>query len=169
MQIPPWTRSVAVSLAEDASLDSAIATVIRACRDHWQANAAAAIDGRDPEGVHQVRVALRRMRSALSLFKDQVPAAQRNALIQEAKWLLSELGPVRDLDVFINVLAAEFTPRVADDEGFAKLIRAAREQRDAAQTAAAAALSGTRARRFSARLDAWLQGRGLLALTNAAR
>ncbi|MHB1205725.1 MAG: CHAD domain-containing protein, partial [Rhodospirillaceae bacterium] len=114
----------------------------------------------DPEGVHQVRVALRRLRSALSLFKDHVPAVQHTALVQEAKWLLSELGPVRDLDVFINVLAAEFTPRVADDEGFAQLIRTARVQRDAAQAAGAAALAGPRARRFAARLDMWLQGRG---------
>lgn len=134
--------------------------MVKSCRDHWQANVAAALDGRDPEGVHQVRVALRRLRSALSLFKHPVPAAQRNALAQEAKWLLDELSAVRDLDVFINVLAADFTPRVAEDEGFAQLIRRARLQRDTAQAAAAAALSGTRARRFSVRLDTWLEGRG---------
>jgi triphosphatase len=159
-KIPAWSRAAAVALPEDALLDGTVATIIGACRDHWQANAAAAIDGRDPEGVHQVRVALRRLRSALGLFKDHVPAAQRTALAEEAKWLLSQMGPVRDLDVFINVLAAEFTPRVADDEGFAQLIRTARVQRDAAQAAAAAALSGVRAQRFASRLDMWLQGRG---------
>lgn len=159
-KLPAWSRAAPIALAGDASLDSTIATVIRACRDHWRSNTAAAIDGRDPEGIHQVRVALRRLRSAFGLFKDHIPAAQRSALAQEAKWLLSELGRVRDLDVFINVLAADFTPRVAEDEGFAQLIRAARVQRDAAQAAAANALLGTRARRFAVRLDTWLQGRG---------
>ena len=59
--------------AAGASCDDGIAAVIGACRDHWQANIAAAVDGRDPEGVHQVRVGLRRLRSALSLFKSHIP------------------------------------------------------------------------------------------------
>lgn len=147
-------------LAGDAQIDRTIAAVVKSCRDHWQANVAAALDGRDPEGVHQVRVALRRLRSALGLFKTHVPAVQRTALAAEAKWLLGELGAVRDLDVFIHVLAADFTPRVVEDEGFAQLIRTARAQRDAAQAAAVHSLSGTRARRFAARLDTWLEGRG---------
>lgn len=158
--MPPWRRASAVSLNGDAALDRTIAAVIKSCRDHWRTNVAAAVDGRDPEGVHQVRVALRRLRSALGLFKHNIPAAQRSVLAQEAKWLLGELGAVRDLDVFINVLAADFTPRVAEDEGFAQLIRAARVRRDAAQAAAAGALSSTRAKRFAARLDTWLDGRG---------
>ncbi len=158
--MPAWRRAAPVALSSDAALDRTIAAVVKSCRDHWRANVAAAADGRDPEGVHQVRVALRRLRSALGLFKHHVPAAQRTILAQEAKWLLGELGPVRDLDVFINVLAADFTPRVAEDEGFAQLIRAARIRRDAAQAVAVDALSSTRARRFAARLDAWLDGRG---------
>lgn len=158
--LPAWHRAGAISLHSDAALDRTIAAVVKSCRDHWQANVAAALDGRDPEGVHQVRVSLRRLRSALGLFKHHIPAAQRAALTQEAKWLLDELGAVRDLDVFINVLVADFTPRVAGDEGCAQLMRRARLQRDAAQAAAVAALSSTRARRFAVRLDTWLEGRG---------
>lgn len=158
--MPAWRRAAPVALNSDAALDRTIAAVVKSCRDHWRTNVAAAVDGRDPEGVHQVRVALRRLRSALGLFKHHIPAAQRTVLVQEAKWLLDELGPVRDLDVFINVLAADFTPRVAEDEGFAQLIRSARVRRDAAQAVAANALSSTRARRFAARLDTWLDGRG---------
>ena len=159
-KLPAWSRAAPVALKGHARLDDTIAAVIRACRDHWQKNVSAAIDGRDPEGVHQVRLGLRRLRSALGLFKRHIPAAQYTALAQEAKWLLSELGPVRDLDVFINVLAADFTPRVAEDEGFAQLIRSARLRRDAAQVSAARALSSVRAERFATRLNTWLQGRG---------
>jgi triphosphatase len=157
---PAWSRAAGIKLPDGAPLDDTIAAVVGACRDHWLNNAAAAIAGHDPEGVHQVRVALRRLRSALGLFKHHLPPAQRAALAQEAKWLLTQLGPVRDLDVFIHVLAADFAPRVADDAGFAQLIRAARIQRDAAQAVAVSALRGTRARRFGARLDVWMQGRG---------
>lgn len=157
---PAWHKATAIALNGDAGLDRTIAAVVKSCRDHWRVNVAAALDGRDPEGVHQVRVALRRLRSALGLFKRHIPASQRTALAQEAKWLLGELGTVRDLDVFINVLAADFTSRAAEDEGFAQLIRTARQRRDAAQAVAADGLSGARARRFAARLDAWLEGRG---------
>ena len=159
-KLPAWSRAAPVALEDQAPIDDTIAAVVRACRDHWQKNVAAAIDGRDPEGVHQVRVGLRRLRSALGLFKRHIHAAQRASLAQEAKWLLSELGQVRDLDVFINVLAADFTPRVAEGEGFAQLIRSARLQRDAAQLSAVRALSSVRADRFAARLNTWLQGRG---------
>ena len=96
--------------------------IIGGCRDHWLANVAAAIDGRDPEGIHQTRVGLRRLRSALSLFKKQIPPGQRSALNTEAKWLFGELGPVRDLDVFIGSLGENPFPD-ASPELFADFSR----------------------------------------------
>ena len=157
---PAWFRAQPLVLPEGTLLDDAIAAVVGTCRNHWLANTAAAVDGRDPEGVHQVRVALRRLRSGLSLFKKHIPVTQRQSLNQEAKWLLTQLGPVRDLDVFIHVLAADFAPRTADDEGFAHLVRAARTNRDQAQRLASEALASARARRFATRLEVWLQGHG---------
>lgn len=54
--------------------------------------------GKDPEDVHQMRVAARRMRAALRLFKDVLPP-EANALNDELKWIAVQLGQVRDLDV----------------------------------------------------------------------
>ncbi len=113
-----------------------------------------------PEGVHQVRVSLRRFRSALSLFKKYIPEAQREALNGEAKWLLTQLGAVRDLDVFIHTLAKPFAEKVSEDARIALLIRAARDARAKAHAAAVAGLTSKRAGRFAARLDAWFSGRG---------
>src|SRR5689334_5766734 len=53
--------------------------------------------GADPEHVHDSRVATRRMRAALRLFKDVLPYGE--ALDDELRWIASLLGPVRDLDV----------------------------------------------------------------------
>jgi CHAD domain-containing protein len=50
--------------------------IFESCFDQWLANQAAALDGRDPEGVHQMRVGLRRLRSALSIFKKLIPKSQ---------------------------------------------------------------------------------------------
>lgn len=131
-----------------------------ACHAHWKGNLAAAMDGRQPEGTHQVRVGLRRFRSALSVFKKYIPAAQRAALNAEAKWLLAQLGPARDLDVFILSLTAPLASRVSEDAGLAQLIRAARHAQIKAHATAAKALRGPRAARFSARLETWIGGHG---------
>jgi CHAD domain-containing protein len=56
----------------------------------------------DIEGVHQIRVAFRRMRSALSLFRDSVPRTATDAWGDEMRWIAGELGTARDLDVFIS-------------------------------------------------------------------
>ena len=55
----------------------------------------------DTEFVHQARVATRRMRSALRLFRDAIPEGTAAYLQGELKWLGNLLGGVRDLDVFL--------------------------------------------------------------------
>jgi len=54
---------------------------------------------RGAEGVHQMRVGLRRLRAAISLFGDIVTGRDTEVLKDELKWLTEELGPARDLDV----------------------------------------------------------------------
>jgi hypothetical protein len=51
-----------------------------------------------------MRVALRRMRAALSDFKVIIPVAQVDWLKCESKWLISSLASARDWDVFLSVL-----------------------------------------------------------------
>jgi len=61
--------------------------------------------GEDPEAVHRIRVAIRRLRSALSLFRACLPkGAHRYA--EDLKWVASLLGAVRDLDVLHEHLSA---------------------------------------------------------------
>lgn len=61
--------------------------------------------GEDPEAVHRARVATRRLRAALSLFRDYLPPeAQR--LRDELRWIARLLGGVRDLDVQLEHLTA---------------------------------------------------------------
>ena len=55
----------------------------------------------DTEFVHQARVATRRMRSALRLFRGAIPEATADYLGGELKWLGGLFGAVRDLDVFL--------------------------------------------------------------------
>lgn len=149
-------KAAPVSFKAKSTLDDAIAAVVASCRDHWNANLPAALDGRDPEGVHQVRVGLRRFRSALSLLRKYIPENQRAWLNQEAKWIADQLGPVRDLDVFLTDVAV----REANGKSTAALAQEAKAAHSKAQATASAALRGPRMRRFMTRLETWLEGRG---------
>ena len=51
----------------------------------------------DAEALHQMRVALRRLRAAISLFSDMLTDRQTEALKTEFKWITGELGPVENL------------------------------------------------------------------------
>lgn len=62
--------------------------------------------GHDPEGVHQARVAVRRIRSHLRLLAPVLHPGAVAALQDELRWLAAELGIVRDLDVLHEHLPA---------------------------------------------------------------
>ena len=55
--------------------------------------------GTDPEGVHQARVATRRMRSDLKTFEPLLDPEWSTGLGVELGWLIEELGAVRDADI----------------------------------------------------------------------
>lgn len=64
-----------------------------------------AYEGLHPEGVHQMRVATRRMRAGLKAFDEVLPEAAARSLSREAGWLCDVLGAVRDLDVHLEHLS----------------------------------------------------------------
>ncbi len=98
---PAPRRAQAPELAPDATLDEVVAATLESCLAHVLGNLAPAHLGRDVEGVHQMRVGVRRLRSALRLFGPALPAGALRPLETELRWLGRELGAVRDLDVFV--------------------------------------------------------------------
>jgi triphosphatase len=103
------------------------------------ANAPAAHAGEAPEGTHQTRVALRRLRSALALFKD-IAGPEGAAASAGLKALATSLGPARDWDVFIGGRLAEILRAFPEDERITALAAAAQASREAAYVALRAAL-----------------------------
>ncbi len=65
-----------------------------------------ALEGSDPEGVHQMRVYTRRMRAVLQLLSPVAPEHDVRIFRKELQRLARTLGPVRDADVFLEQLAA---------------------------------------------------------------
>jgi inorganic triphosphatase YgiF len=93
-------KANAVAFPLEASVGEAFEASMRNCLGHLLDNQAAALAGADPEGIHQMRVAVRRLRSALRFFRKAIEKPERKALEAELRWLASELGPARDWDVF---------------------------------------------------------------------
>jgi inorganic triphosphatase YgiF len=56
----------------------------------------------DAEAIHQMRVGLRRLRAAISLFGDILPRPRTERIKKELKWLTGELAPAREIDVFVK-------------------------------------------------------------------
>jgi inorganic triphosphatase YgiF len=106
-----------VAVASDATLEEWIATVVESCLRQIAGNQEAAILGVDPEGVHQLRVGVRRLRSALAFFAPALPARQVALLRGALRPLAAALGPARDLDVFaLEWLAPALRARPGDTE-----------------------------------------------------
>jgi CHAD domain-containing protein len=113
----------------DQNTSEAFATILRHDFDYMLTWRDSARSWDDIEGVHQVRVAFRRMRSALSLFRDAVPRDITDAYGTEMRWIAGELNAARDLDVFINEGLAEAAPLLPLDGG--ERLKALAEQRRA--------------------------------------
>jgi CHAD domain-containing protein len=81
--------------------DTAFRIVARRHLDALIANRDATSNG-DPTALHQMRIALTHLRAAILFFSPMVEDAVRDEVRDELKWLNSELGTVRDLDVAVD-------------------------------------------------------------------
>ena len=90
-----------VALTTDTSSEDAFVAIISACLRHAEANRPAVLAGQ-MEGVHQMRVAFRRLRSGLKIFRPLIPREASAALVENIRWLNGFLGPARDWDVFLE-------------------------------------------------------------------
>ncbi len=88
-----------------------------------------------PEGVHQMRVGLRRLRSMLKLMRKAADGPAPGALEAGLKTLLAHLGPARDWDVFTRGLGAEIASAMPGNRPLAQFLDAAEQRRVAAYAA----------------------------------
>ena len=89
-----------VGLTPEMTAEQAFIHIISHGLGHLQANEDVVLFGEDIEGVHQMRVALRRWRSGLTLYQTLIPKKTYMELYQQLKWLTQLLGVARDWDVF---------------------------------------------------------------------
>ena len=158
-EVPAAMQAERLKLAKNGRVEDAIAAVFAACLNQWTANEAVALRGADPEGVHEMRVALRRMRSALSDFRKAIPASQVAWLKRETKWLITSLSAARDWDVFLSELLAPVEAARPGDAGLAELRAAAQTEREKSYARARRAIRSSRYSALLAGTRRWLSSK----------
>jgi triphosphatase len=99
-------RAAPARLSAEDSIETAAGRIFLAALDHFAANAAIFAKAETIESVHQMRVALRRLRAAIGLFRSALAGAALRTAAARAKTIASALGPARDGDVFLEMLDA---------------------------------------------------------------
>jgi CHAD domain-containing protein len=117
-------------LPKKASASDAFGRIVGHCLHHLLGNWTAVVVARDPEGIHQMRVAIRRMRSVIALFGGPFRAALQ-PLEDDIPRLARVLGAARDLDVFEDEVfrpAAEVYGQDPRLDALTGLVRAKRQK-----------------------------------------
>ena len=152
------SRALEIVYAEGTSAAGAIAAIVAECVRQVERNALGFRAGplRDPEWIHQMRIAVRRLRSCIALADGIVAPETLESLKHETRWALDALGPARDLDVF----ALETLPAVERDlsrsttgdpaaaDALARLARRTAARRRVAHAAAVDCVTSPRFTRF---------------------
>jgi inorganic triphosphatase YgiF len=149
-------KAAPVDLPAGTGTRDAFRIIGLACLKQIVANESALNKG-DSEGVHQMRVGLRRLRAAMSLFAALLRDPQTAAIKSELKWLGGELGPARELEVLVNRVVAPMKRQRRRWRGMPSLSHEFAERRDAALSRAQAAVQSARFRVLTLDVAAWLE------------
>ncbi|WP_159999362.1 CHAD domain-containing protein [Roseomonas sp. 18066] len=140
--VPPRHKG-APDLGAAASVPEALAIAIGHLAGVLLAQAPQARPDAGPEAVHQLRVAARRLRSCLKVFRKVVDNELLRALDAGLRDAARALGAAREWDVFLGGLAKELTAALGpDDKRWQKLLARAAGRRLAAYDAVAGLLAG---------------------------
>jgi len=135
--VPPTPqKGKTVPMAPDDAPLEAFRKIAFATLEHLQSNLHGATISSDPEFIHQMRVATRRLRAALRLFAPVLPAALAEDLVPELRTLTTRLGQARDLDVLLTEIATPVMRALPDEPRLAALAGAITDRQDSARAAA---------------------------------
>ncbi len=136
----------------------AFARIVQGCLRQYGINEAVFLHTRDLEALHQMRVALRRLRSAFSLFKPMLAGdAQAETLRADLKSAIEPFGTARNLDVFLaETLTAEIERR-PDEAGLTALKDRLSADRERAYAAVLDVVNGGAWRNLLLDLVAWTE------------
>lgn len=154
----PAVKARRVLLAPEATLEQAFVAIAGECIAQMLANEAGIIDGGDADCLHQLRVGLRRLRTALRLLRRWIVPPQ--PLKEELDRLSAALGPARDAEVLAGQTLAQVIAQVPQDADLMRLQQSVAASAARRLVAVAAGLAAAEHTRLTLGLGAWLHARG---------
>jgi CHAD domain-containing protein len=142
--LPRPTHASNVELDPGFTPRAAACAVTRAALAQVQANDEGVLASDDPEYVHQLRVGLRRLRSALRVFKKPLAATLDAHVKETLRWITGIAGDARDLDVLALQTVPNLVAKGADAASADALQRRLERERDRARTTLRKALWSAR-------------------------
>jgi len=144
-----------LALNKGCNSEAAFVAIIKACLTHAQLNLDAVKAGQE-EGVHQMRVAFRRLRSCLKTFRPLIPKEASADLAKELRWLNEALGPARDWDVFLTETLIPIGEHFPSKRSLSELRHRVETIRSKCYRTLKQRLAGPRYQRLILRLHGWL-------------
>jgi inorganic triphosphatase YgiF len=149
-------KPVDITLAPGLTSAEAFRVIAHSCVQQIAANEKV-ISPANAECLHQMRVGLRRLRSALSLFGWVVNDTQVDTIKSELRWITEILGRARDIDVFLSEVMLPLRKQYREEPGLLSLHRTYASQRTKAYERVTQATGSVRYRSLLLELMAWIE------------
>ncbi len=156
LRAPQPAKARPPELTSDMSAIAALKTIVATLFVQIQANRPGVIEGRDPEYLHRMRVAVRRLRAVCAAYAKGLPEAALRPLIAELKWLGCALGPARDADVFVTEIWPPLRAALIENPLLTEFDARWAVQQHAAGAKVRRALTKRRYQRFIIGFERWL-------------
>jgi inorganic triphosphatase YgiF len=156
-EIPKRVKAPSVDLKRRMKSAQAFQVIGTSCLQHLMANEAIVRKAREGDAVHQMRVALRRLRAAVALFKSVVEDEERDRIKAELKWMANLLGEARDLDVYIEKVLEPARVQHESDANYTRLLADYQQHRDKAYEKVQETIASSRFSNGILATAAWIQ------------
>lgn len=179
LDISKAERGVRLALGKDATpvkaappmlesgmtVEDGFAAICQACLSQFQTNLPGVLASSDIEYVHQARVALRRLRAALRLYRRA--CVLPDELMGGLRTLAGALGPARDWDVLCAEILPALAPHYADADAWQRGMRALEARRAEVRARMQAAVTEARPGAWLLAVQRWLLQQGWRAPADA--
>lgn len=151
-------KALPVKLGKHDDLSKVMQTLIWSCMQHLQSNLHGVLAGNNPEYLHQMRVALRRLRVLLNMA-ERVSRDIHLALFKKEFGTLGiALGKIREWDVFIALTLQPMCERMPENPGLQVLLQVSKQQRDAQYSAFCNVKQNREVQSLLLRVALWMNG-----------
>jgi triphosphatase len=151
---PQAQYSLPFGLNPSATVEESLQKIGLGCLTLFLRNEGAAL-ANVPDAVHQMRVAVRRLRSAVATMRRMLPYQQFDWVSHELRWMAGVLGPARNWDVFSSSLLAPVRSALLNEQDLDKLCRICEDERRSAHQRANAAIRSPQYTAALLKLSQW--------------